>query len=336
MDMSTPLLEVNNLAINFLIGREKVNAVHDVSFSLQPGETLGIVGESGCGKSVTATSILRLLPARTSEIDPSSSIKLEGRELTTLSDKEFRQIRGKEISMIFQEPMTSLNPVQSIGKQMVEMVRAHQKLSRQEAEEICISMLEKVGIPATPQRMKEYPHQLSGGMRQRVMIAMALSCNSKVLIADEPTTALDVTIQAQILELMQKLKNELGTSIILITHDMGVVAESTDKVMVMYAGEIVEFGRVEDIFLRPAHPYTIGLQRSIPKLKGVIERLSTIEGTVPSLTAMPTGCRFAERCPHCTQRCLNEHPELKDIGDGRKVRCHNATMQEGVDHVGEA
>ena len=333
--MSTPLLEVNNLAINFLIGKEKVNAVHEVSFSLEPGETLGIVGESGCGKSVTATSILRLLPARTSEIDPVSSIKLEGRELTTLSEREFRQIRGKEISMIFQEPMTSLNPVQTIGKQMVEMVRAHQKISRHEAEDICVSMLEKVGIPAAGQRMKEYPHQLSGGMRQRVMIAMALSCNSKVLIADEPTTALDVTIQAQILELMQRLKSELGTSIILITHDMGVVAECTDKVMVMYAGEIVEFGRVEDIFRRPAHPYTIGLQRSIPKLKGTIERLATIDGTVPSLTAMPTGCRFADRCPNCTEQCRAEHPALREISGGRKVRCWQVEPEEGGDdHAG--
>ena len=331
--MSTPLLEVNNLAIDFLIGKQKVNAVHDVSFSLQPGETLGIVGESGCGKSVTATSLLRLLPARTSEIDPGSSIRLEGRELTTLSEREFRKIRGKEISMIFQEPMTSLNPVQTIGKQMVEMVRAHQKLPRQEAEAICVSMLEKVGIPEAAQRMKEYPHQLSGGMRQRVMIAMALSCNSKVLIADEPTTALDVTIQAQILELMQRLKSELGTAIILITHDMGVVAECTDRVMVMYAGEIVEFGRVEDIFQRPAHPYTIGLQRSIPKLNGTIERLATIDGTVPSLTAMPAGCRFADRCPSCTARCRAEHPALKDIGGGRRVRCWLAE-EGGEDHAG--
>lgn len=319
--MPTPLLEVNDLAVNFLIGKQKVNAVHDVSFSLQPGETLGIVGESGCGKSVTATSLLRLLPARTSEIDPSSSIKLEGRELTTLPEREFRGIRGKEISMIFQEPMTSLNPVQTIGKQMVEMVRAHKKIPRQEAEAICVSMLEKVGIPEAARRMKEYPHQLSGGMRQRVMIAMALSCNSKVLIADEPTTALDVTIQAQILELMQRLKSELGTAIILITHDMGVVAECTDRVMVMYAGEIVELGRVEDIFQRPVHPYTIGLQRSIPRLNGTIERLATIEGTVPSLTAMPAGCRFADRCLGCTARCRAEHPALKDIGDGHKVRC---------------
>ena len=331
--MSTPLLEVNDLAINFLIGKQKVNAVHDVSFSLQPGETLGIVGESGCGKSVTATSLLRLLPARTSEIAPGSSIRLEGRELTTLPEREFRKIRGKEISMIFQEPMTSLNPVQTIGKQMVEMVRAHQKLPRQEAEAICVSMLEKVGIPEAAQRMKEYPHQLSGGMRQRVMIAMALSCNSKVLIADEPTTALDVTIQAQILELMQRLKSELGTAIILITHDMGVVAECTDRVMVMYAGEIVEFGRVEDIFQRPAHPYTIGLQRSIPKLNGTIERLATIDGTVPSLTAMPAGCRFADRCPSCIARCRAEHPALKDIGGGRRVRCWLAE-EGGEDYAG--
>ena len=333
--MSTPLLEINNLSINFLIGGKRVNAVHDVSFSLEPGETLGIVGESGCGKSVTATSILRLLPPRTSEIDPSSSIKLEGRELTALPEREFRQIRGKEISMIFQEPMTSLNPVQTVGCQMMEMVRAHQRLSRKDAEDICTAMLRKVGIPAADQRMKEYPHQLSGGMRQRVMIAMALSCNSKVLIADEPTTALDVTIQAQILELMQRLKSELGTSIILITHDMGVVAECTDKVMVMYAGEAVEFGKVEDIFLRPAHPYTIGLQRSIPKLRGTIERLATIDGTVPALTDMPSGCRFADRCPRCTQRCRDEHPQLLDIGEGRKVRClFSAPEKGGDDHVG--
>ena len=320
--MSEPLLKVENLGINFINGKDnKVNAVHDVSFELSRGEILGIVGESGCGKSVTATSLLRLLPKGSSELSKGSSIKLNGRELTTLTDKEFREVRGKEISMIFQEPMTSLNPVHTIGRQMMEMVMAHNKISRKNAFEICVEMLEKVGIPESRQRMGEYPFQLSGGMRQRVMIAMALSCNPSLLVADEPTTALDVTIQAQILELILEIKQNLGTAIILITHDMGVVAETTDKVMVMYAGEIVEYDGVKEIFHHPMHPYTIGLMNSIPRLNQTTERLATIEGTVPDLNCMPSGCRFANRCPYCTDRCREAAPPLVQLGGNRRVRC---------------
>ncbi len=327
--MAEPLLQVSNLKVDFLMDGKTATAVHDISFTLEKGETLGIVGESGCGKSVTATALMRLLPKETSRIDPSSSIKLSGRELVNLTDKEFRQIRGKEISMIFQEPMTSLNPVHTIGKQMMEMVRAHQKIDRKAAFEICVNMLEKVGIPAPRQRMKEYPHQLSGGMRQRVMIAMALSCNPSLLIADEPTTALDVTIQAQILELMVEIKKEFGTSIILITHDMGVVAEVTDRVMVMYAGEMVEYGKVDEIFLNPLHPYTIGLLQSIPRIEGNEERLPTIEGTVPTLRNMPAGCRFADRCKFCTEACRAATPPLCDVGGGHLVRCLRPGGKEG-------
>ena len=319
--MTQPLLDVKDLKVDFLMDGEMVCAVHDVSFTLEKGQVLGIVGESGCGKSVTATSLLRLLPKLTSRIDSCSSVKLNGRELTSLNDKEFRQIRGKEISMIFQEPMTSLNPVQTVGMQIVEMIRAHGKVSKHEAWERGVEMLKKVGIPEAESRMKSYPHQLSGGMRQRMMIAIALSCDPSLLIADEPTTALDVTIQAQILELMLKLKEEMGTSILLITHDMGVVAEVTDYVLVMYAGEIVESGSVASIFKNPLHPYTEGLLQSIPRPDRTEHRLHTIDGTVPTLREMPTGCRFAKRCPFRTEKCESEAPSLSDVGDGRRVRC---------------
>ncbi len=326
--MAEPLLQVKNLKVNFLVGKEKVNAVRDINFTVEKGQTLAIVGESGCGKSVTATAIMRLLPKTTSEIDPDTSIRLNGRELVTLSDNEFREVRGKDISMIFQEPMTSLNPVHTIGKQMIEMVQAHRKISKNEAFEVCVEMLEKVGIPAARQRMKEYPHNLSGGMRQRVMIAMALSCRPALLIADEPTTALDVTIQAQILELMNSLKNEMGTSIILITHDMGVVAEASDHVMVMYAGEMVEYDSVEEVFTNPLHPYTIGLLNSIPRLDKDYTRLATIDGTVPTLQNMPDGCRFADRCKACTQQCISSAPPVRRVGKSHLVRCWNVAQQE--------
>ncbi|MCQ2555058.1 MAG: ABC transporter ATP-binding protein [Clostridia bacterium] len=322
--MENSILEVKNLKVDFIMDGERVNAVHEVSFKLGKGRTLGIVGESGCGKSVSATSIMRLLPKINTIVDDCTSIKLDDEELTTLSDKEFQKVRGNRISMIFQEPMTSLNPVYTIGKQLIEMVQSHQKISKKDAFETCVEMLEKVGIPEARKRMKEYPHQLSGGMRQRVMIAMALVCNPEVLIADEPTTALDVTIQAQILELMNKLKEDTKTSIILITHDMGVVAEVTDEVMVMYAGEVVEHDDVKEIFHNPMHPYTIGLLDSIPKLNQNTERLLTIDGTVPTLKNMPkVGCRFADRCHYCQDLCRTESPALKKVGT-REVRCHFA------------
>lgn len=318
--MEEKVLEVKDLQVDFLVEKGRLTAVHDINFSVKKGCTLGIVGESGCGKSVTATSILQLLPKHSSDIS-SGSILLHGKNLLEMSEKEIQQVRGNKISMIFQDPMTALNPVQTVGTQIIEMYRAHQKITRKEAFEKGVLMLEKVGIPSPRQRMKEYPHQLSGGMRQRVMIAMALSCNPDVLIADEPTTALDVTIQAQILELMEELQKELHTAIIMITHDMGVIADMADSVMVMYAGETVEYGPVAQIFDAPCHPYTRGLLQSIPRLDEEAEVLHTIEGTVPSLDQMPSGCRFANRCEFCSEKCTRHAPPLITLPSGGQVRC---------------
>ena len=265
--MGDKLLEIKKLKVSFNVGKKKLTAVENVEFSLDQGKIIGIVGESGCGKSVTATSILRLVPPAVCVIDENSEILFKGEDLSKASETRMREIRGNEISMIFQEPMSSLNPVYRIGDQMMEMIRTHNKeISKADALKQCVEMLKRVGIPSPEQRVKEFPHQLSGGMRQRVMIAMALLCDPKLLIADEPTTALDVTIQAQILRIIKKLTKESNTSVILITHDMGVVAEIADNVMVMYAGKSVEYGTVEEIFDHPMHPYTIGLLRSIPKL----------------------------------------------------------------------
>ena len=319
--MAEPLLEVRNLKVEFRTRKQALTATHDVSFDVFPATTLGIVGESGCGKSVTATSILRLLPRETSRVCPGSVVRLHGKDLLEMSDREFRQIRGNKISMIFQDPMTALNPVYTIGDQLIEMLTAHRHMKRSEAFERGVEMLEKMGIPSPRQRMKEYPHQLSGGMRQRVMIAMALSCDPELLIADEPTTALDVTIQAQILELMGKLKEQFHTAIMLITHDMGVIAEMADEVMVMYAGEVVEYAPVTELFDHPRHPYTQGLLRSIPRLDQDAQELYTIEGTVPGLNEMPEGCRFAGRCPYATEHCCASAPPLREAAPGIKVRC---------------
>lgn len=314
------LLEVKNLEVSFRLSRkQKVTGIKDVSFSVEKGETLCVVGESGCGKSVTANSILRLLPRESSRIEQ-GEILFEGEDLTKLSESEMRKVRGRRISMIFQEPMTSLNPVQTIGKQLIEMYRAHSSIPKKEAFDAAAEMLAKVGIPEPQRRMREYPHQLSGGMRQRVMIAMALSAKPEILIADEPTTALDVTVQAQVFALMKELQKELNTALLLITHDMGVVAEMADNVMVMYAGEVVEYDTAEHIFNRPLHPYTQGLLKSIPRTDQDIERLYTIEGTVPALTEMPQGCHFSTRCQYCTARCRDEKPQLVQIGS-RKIRC---------------
>lgn len=320
--MSERLLEVKNLKVSFKVGKKKLTAVENVEFSLDKGKIIGIVGESGCGKSVTATSILRLVSPAVCEIDGESEILFDGEDLTKASEARMREVRGNEISMIFQEPMSSLNPVYKIGDQMIEMIRTHnKKISKQDALTQCVEMLKRVGIPSPEQRVKEYPHQLSGGMRQRVMIAMALLCDPKLLIADEPTTALDVTIQAQILRIIKTLTKELNTSVILITHDMGVVAETADHVMVMYAGKSVEYGTAEDIFDHPKHPYTIGLLNSIPKLgSGQEEHLYTIEGTVPGLDEMPAGCRFCTRCQHATEQCRKEDPGMRSV-DGHMVRC---------------
>lgn len=318
--MSENLIEVKELVTQFNGKNGTVTAVDGVSFSVGRGKTLGIVGESGCGKSVTSMSILRLIPAVSGKI-AGGEILFEGEDLLKKSEKEIRQIRGNDIAMIFQDSMTGLNPVMTIGKQLVETITAHNKIDKKEAWKRAEEMLVKVGIPSPAQRLREFPHQLSGGMRQRVMIAMALCCNAKLLIADEPTTALDVTIQAQILELMNELKKSDNTSIILITHDMGVVAEMADDVMVMYAGKEVECADVKRIFKNPLHPYTKGLLASIPRLdQDGEEELYTIKGSVPDLDDMPKGCRFCTRCPEAVERCWNEAPALYEV-DGHKVRC---------------
>lgn len=319
--MAETVLNVQHLQVKFRVSKtETLTAIQDVTFSVKEGETLGIVGESGCGKSVTANTILRLLPEKTTVI-AGGSISFEGQDLTKLSLKEMRKVRGSKISMIFQEPMTSLNPVYRIGDQMVEMYQANNSISKKEAWKKAAGMLEKVGIPSPEQRMHEFPHNLSGGMRQRVMIAMALSSEPALLIADEPTTALDVTIQAQVLELMRDLQNQMNTAVLLITHDMGVVAENADYVMVMYAGEVVEYGSARSIFKNGMHPYTMGLLESIPRLDQDTDQLNTIDGTVPSLSQMPNGCRFSNRCSLCMDRCKEKTPELKELEEGHQVRC---------------
>lgn len=318
--MSDVLLDVKNLTTSFFTDDGVATAVDDVSFHINRGETLAMVGESGCGKSVTSLSILRLIPSPPGKI-VSGQIIFNGEDILAKSTEEMRTIRGNSISMIFQEPMTSLNPVFTCGEQIAEAVELHQKVSHKEAMERAIEMLRLVGIPNPERRVHEYPHQLSGGMRQRVMIAMALSCNPKLLIADEPTTALDVTIQAQILDLMRRLKKEFGMSILLITHDLGVVAEMAERVVVMYAGVIVEEAAVTDLFESPLHPYTHGLLESIPRLDAERKRLHVIEGTVPNLLKLPPGCRFAPRCPHAHERCRVAQPPLVPVGPNRSVAC---------------
>ncbi len=323
--MPEPILQVENLRTYFRTDAGVARAVDGVSFHVNPGETLGIVGESGSGKSVTSLSVMRLIPQPPGRIEPGSRILFRGaggvEDLATAPEARMRQIRGNDIAMIFQEPMTSLNPVFTVGEQIMESLRLHQKLSKRDARDRAIEMLQLVGIPIPDQRVDEYPHQLSGGMRQRVMIAMALACDPKLLIADEPTTALDVTIQAQILELLNRLQDELGMSIILITHDLGVVAETCDRVIVMYAGQVFEEGPVRDIFHDPQNPYTEGLLRSMPKLGEEVERLAVIPGVVPAPTNWPTGCRFAERCPYGWEKTEREDPPLFDIGGGRRNKC---------------
>lgn len=317
------LLEVNNLQTHFPTRAGLVRAVDGVSFYLDRGELLGLVGESGCGKSITALSIMRLIAPPGKIVG--GEISFDGRNLLNLSDREMRAIRGDDIAMIFQDPMTSLNPVFTVGEQIAEALRLHRKLSRKAAREGAIEAMREVSIPDPARRIKDYPHQLSGGMRQRVMIAMALACDPKLLIADEPTTALDVTIQAQILELLNELRKNRELAVLLITHDLGVVAEVADRVAVMYTGRIVEESPVEELFARPRHPYTEGLLRSVPKLTSALaakaERLETIEGTVPSPTDLPPGCHFAPRCPYRMPRCTTEEIPLYDLEGGVKVRC---------------
>ncbi len=314
------LLEVKNLRTHFYTEDGIVPAVDGVDFSLKPGQTLGVVGESGCGKSITSMSIMRLIPTPPGKI-VDGEIIFDDKNIVNLSEAEMRKIRGNDIAMIFQEPMTSLNPVFTIGSQITEAIMLHQKLDKKAAKEKCIEMLKLVGIPRADEVLNDYPHQFSGGMRQRVMIAMALSCNPKLLIADEPTTALDVTIQAQILELMREIKEKLNTAIMLITHDLGVVADMADYIIVMYAGRVVEEANVYDLFEDPKHPYTIGLLKSKPNLSKVVKRLDVIPGSVPNPLAIPPGCAFNPRCPHAMEICSKEMPALDSIGNERKVRC---------------
>ncbi|MGE5703028.1 MAG: ABC transporter ATP-binding protein [Clostridia bacterium] len=318
--MSQTILEVENLQTHFFTDRGAIPSVDGVSILVKKGEILGIVGESGCGKSVTSLSIMRLIPNPPGKI-VGGSIRFKGEELTDASEKRMRQLRGNEIAMIFQEPMTSLNPVYTIGDQIAEAVRLHIKADKKAAYQKAIEMLKRVGIPRAESIVNEYPHQLSGGMRQRVMIAMAMTCNPELLIADEPTTALDVTIQAQILDLMRKLNQESGTAIMLITHDLGVVAEMCHRVVVMYAGKVVEQGDVRTILKNPKHPYTIGLINSIPKLEETKERLYSIPGNVPIPGSVATGCRFAPRCDQAWDRCRAEIPELVEVEAGHYSRC---------------
>jgi oligopeptide/dipeptide ABC transporter ATP-binding protein len=326
---SQTILQVDNLQTHFFTAVGTVRAVDGVSYDLKSGETLGVVGESGCGKSVSALSVLRLVANPPGRI-VGGAIRFEGKNLLELSDPEMERIRGNEISMIFQEPMTSLNPLFTIGRQVSEAIALHQGLSRKEAMDRAVEMLRRVYIPEPERRVHAYPHQMSGGMRQRVMIAMALSCNPKVLIADEPTTALDVTIQAQILDLMRELQETYGTAIVLITHDMGVVAENADRVVVMYAGRKVEEAPAADLFDNPGHPYTKGLLGSIPHLdaaaqsNGARARLNEIKGMVPSLFDLPPGCSFAPRCGFATDRCRGEQPVLEEQRPGHWVACWHA------------
>ena len=321
--MAEPLLRVHDLRTWFYTEGGIAKAVDGVSFEVGAGEIVGLVGESGSGKSVTALSLLRLVqpPGR---IEPGSRILFEGRDLVALSEHDMRAVRGARISMVFQEPMTALNPVFTVGDQIAEVVRVHKSGSRREAWDRAVKMLETVGIPAPAQRATEYPHQLSGGMRQRVVIAMALVMHPALVIADEPTTALDVTIQAQILELLGELQRQFGTSVLLITHDLGVVAETVSRVLVMYGGEIVEEAPVGELFARAHHPYTEGLLNAMPRVGQERDRLETIPGTVPPPTAWPSGCRFHDRCPYAWERCATEHPPLYQIGPAHVSRCHLA------------
>ncbi|MGE5631789.1 MAG: ABC transporter ATP-binding protein [Caulobacteraceae bacterium] len=315
------LLEVNNLEVSFDTYAGEVKAVRGVTFYLDKGEALAIVGESGCGKSVTAQSIMRLIPSPPSRVK-NGNIMFNGKEVLKLSEREMQAIRGSEIGMIFQDPMTSLNPTMTVGKQIMEGLIKHRHLKSEQAHEEALKMLKLVNIPNAERRLKQYPHEFSGGMRQRAMIAIALACNPKLLIADEPTTALDVTIQAQIIDLMKDLQKELNTAIILITHDLGVVADMAQRIIVMYAGKIVESGTLEDIFYRPKHPYTWGLLKSVPRLDAKQkENLMPIEGTPPDLFAPPAGCGFAARCEYCMNICKEKQPEFTEVAEGHHSAC---------------
>lgn len=327
--MSEPLLTLEDLRVAFhRHDGQAMHAVDGIDLKVHRGRTLGIVGESGCGKSVTSLAIMGLLPKGAAEVK--GHIRFEGNDLATIPDRTLRDLRGDRIAMIFQEPMTSLNPSYTIGDQIAEAILRHRQVTKNEARQHAIDMLKRVRIPSAEERYDEYPHKLSGGMRQRVMIAMALACTPDLLIADEPTTALDVTIQAQILDLMRRLKDESGTAIILITHDLGVVAEMCDDVAVMYAGQIVERARCADLFDQPQHPYTIGLLGSLPRLDGSREQLAAVEGSVPDMTRPPQGCRFASRCPFVEHACRESVPPLVEVEAGHLTRCRRAPLERLV------
>jgi oligopeptide/dipeptide ABC transporter ATP-binding protein len=335
VDPAAALLEVKNLRTSFFTGDGVVHAVDNVSFNVRKGEALALVGESGCGKSVTAASIMRLVapPGRIT----GGEIRFKGKNLADLSEREMRKVRGDDIAMVFQEPMTSLNPVFKIGAQVSEAIRIHRDVSKKEAWRMAGEMLELVSIPDPVKRLDDYPHQLSGGMRQRVMIAMALSCDPELLIADEPTTALDVTIQAQIMELLANLQQKLGLAILLITHDLGVVAEFCERVIVMYTGRVVEEAPVRELFANPGHPYTRGLLKSLPNVSatGAPSRLPTIKGMVPSLTALPQGCKFNPRCPDVMDICLGNEPALMPVAAGQSARCYLHGDEADPERLGE-
>ena len=319
--MDDTLIQVKNLQISFKYDGVMTPVIRGVSFDIKRGETLGMVGESGSGKSVTSREIMRLIATPPARID-SGEILFEGRDILKMSDDELRSIRGTRISMIFQEPMTSLNPVYTCGDQIMEVIRLHKGVSKKEARQMAIEMLREVGVQSPETRVDCYPHELSGGMRQRVMIAMALSCSPTLLISDEPTTALDPTIQAQILQLIKDMKKKLNMSVLFITHDLGVVAQNCDRVVVMYAGKIVEVAEVCELFDHPAHPYTQGLIMSIPKMSSDVEELYSIDGSIPSFGSLPGGCTFGPRCPYFTEECTKSEPVLKDIGGGHLCACH--------------
>jgi oligopeptide/dipeptide ABC transporter ATP-binding protein len=327
--VTAPLLEIRDLKVELALAGGPACAVDGISFRIGAGETLGLVGESGCGKSLTALAIMRLLGEPTVRI-ASGEVRFEGEDLAKAPESRLRQVRGDRISMVFQEPMTSLNPVFTVGEQIAEAVRLHRGLKRDAAKAHALEMLRKVGIPAPEARLESYPHQLSGGMRQRVMIAMALALSPKLLVADEPTTALDVTIQAQILNLIRSLQAEQGTAVLLITHDLGVVAETCERVAVMYAGRIVETGPTAQVFARPAHPYTLGLLRSIPDLDAIADRrkLEAIPGIVPGIADRPSGCRFRDRCPKAQALCAQLEPALDPVGPDQLAACHFPETQE--------
>ena len=320
------LLEIRDLRIHYVTDDATVEAVNGVDLTIEKGETLGLVGETGAGKTTTALGILRLIPDPPGRI-VSGEILYNGEDILQIRDSELRKLRGNEISMIFQDPMTALNPTMRVGEQVAEVIRLHEGCSKAAAIKRSVEMLEMVGIRA--ERSTDYPHQFSGGMKQRVVIAMALACKPKLLLADEPTTALDVTIQAQVLEMMRDLKNRLGTSMLLITHDLGIVAETCDKVAIMYAGEIVEYGDIYQVFENVLHPYTIGLFGSLPSLDKEVRRLSPIEGLMPDPSDLPDGCAFHPRCPYVTERCLQEKPAYRQAEPGHFVRCHRIGKEEG-------